>query len=83
MSFVGPRPVVEEELRQHYGAAAADYMAVRPGITGLWQVSGRSDTSYEQRVALDRRYVQELSLRNDIVILARTVPAVLLRRGAV
>jgi lipopolysaccharide/colanic/teichoic acid biosynthesis glycosyltransferase len=82
MSLVGPRPVVTAELTEHYGPAAATYMAVRPGITGLWQVSGRSDTSYVERVALDVRYVQQFSFWGDLKILAKTVPAVLLRRGA-
>ena len=82
MSLVGPRPVVHAELEEQYGPNAAAYLSVRPGITGLWQVSGRSDTSYEQRVALDTLYVQQLSLRTDLKILAKTVPAVLLRKGA-
>lgn len=82
MSFVGPRPVVNEELQKHYGSAAADYAAVRPGITGLWQISGRSDTTYGERVELDRRYVREFSLMQDLRIMVRTVPAVLARRGA-
>ncbi|MFC3125993.1 sugar transferase [Pseudoroseomonas globiformis] len=82
MSLVGPRPVVQEELTQHYGAAAASYMAVRPGITGLWQISGRSDTSYAERVALDSRYVREFSFWTDLRILVKTVPAVLFGRGA-
>jgi lipopolysaccharide/colanic/teichoic acid biosynthesis glycosyltransferase len=82
MSLVGPRPVVQAELTEHYGPAASSYMAVRPGITGLWQISGRSDTSYAERVALDIRYVERFSLWFDLVILAKTVPAVLVRRGA-
>ncbi|UFN50470.1 sugar transferase [Roseomonas sp. OT10] len=82
MSFVGPRPVVTDELRRHYGAATAHYIAVRPGITGLWQISGRSDTTYVERVELDQRYVQEFSILQDLRILLRTVPAVLARRGA-
>jgi exopolysaccharide production protein ExoY len=82
MSLVGPRPVVQEELEEQYGPYAASYLAVRPGITGLWQVSGRSDTSYKARVALDTQYVQQLSLWRDLKILAKTVPAVLSRRGA-
>lgn len=82
MSLVGPRPVVQEELTEHYGVAAASYLAVRPGITGLWQVSGRSDTSYAERVALDCRYVREFSFWGDLRILLRTVPAVLAGRGA-
>lgn len=82
MSLVGPRPVVQEELTDHYGVAAVCYLAVRPGITGLWQISGRSDTTYAERVALDCRYVREFSLWQDLRILLQTVPAVLVRRGA-
>lgn len=82
MSLVGPRPVIQAELDSYYGAAAMHYMSVRPGITGLWQVSGRSDTSYAQRVALDMAYVSRLSIWQDIRILLRTPVAVLSRRGA-
>jgi lipopolysaccharide/colanic/teichoic acid biosynthesis glycosyltransferase len=83
MSLVGPRPVVAAELAQYYGAeGAAAYEAVRPGITGLWQVSGRSDTGYAERVALDMEYVRERSLALDVRILWRTVGAVLARDGA-
>jgi exopolysaccharide production protein ExoY len=82
MSLVGPRPVVAHELTEHYGEAARDYLALRPGVTGLWQISGRSDTSYATRVALDSRYARSLSLRTDLAILLRTPLVVLLRRGA-
>jgi Undecaprenyl-phosphate galactose phosphotransferase WbaP len=82
MSLVGPRPVQEAEIDRYYGASAAHYMAVRPGITGLWQVSGRSETSYESRVALDVAYVSRPSLLADISILLRTPVTVLSRRGA-
>ncbi|WP_254454089.1 sugar transferase [Siccirubricoccus sp. G192] len=82
MSLVGPRPVQVAELVTHYGAAAEHYASVRPGITGLWQVSGRSDTSYATRVALDVGYATRPSLRTDLKILLRTPAAVLLRRGA-
>ncbi|WP_205963601.1 sugar transferase [Roseicella aquatilis] len=84
MSLVGPRPVMQEELDEHYVpvAAAADYLSLRPGITGPWQVSGRSSIDYRQRVAMDVDYVRNLSLRRDIVLLASTVSAVLRGRGA-
>jgi lipopolysaccharide/colanic/teichoic acid biosynthesis glycosyltransferase len=82
MSLVGPRPVIQAELEQHYGAAAAHYMSVRPGITGLWQVSGRNDTTYEQRVRLDVSYVARASFAEDLRILLATPVAVLRRRGA-
>jgi lipopolysaccharide/colanic/teichoic acid biosynthesis glycosyltransferase len=84
MSLVGPRPVVREELELHYSpAASAAYAATRPGITGLWQISGRSDTTYKRRVALDTLYVRDWSLALDLWILFRTPAAVLKRRGAV
>jgi lipopolysaccharide/colanic/teichoic acid biosynthesis glycosyltransferase len=82
MSLVGPRPVQMAELDRFYGAAAAHYISVRPGITGLWQVSGRSSTSYATRVALDVAYVARPSLWQDIRILVRTPLAVLSRKGA-
>lgn len=81
MSLVGPRPIVASEA-ELYGVYFIDYMRVRPGLTGLWQVSGRSDTSYETRIELDTRYVAEQSLWGDIVIMAKTVPAVLSSRGS-
>ncbi|MFC7474829.1 sugar transferase [Dankookia sp. GCM10030260] len=82
MSLVGPRPVVAAELAAHYGAAAEYYLSVRPGITGLWQVSGRSETTYDTRVALDTQYATNLSIWADLRILLRTPAVVLLRRGA-
>lgn len=82
MSLVGPRPVVQAELDQHYGPAAASYLAVRPGMTGLWQVSGRSDVGYADRVALDVAYVRRPSFRNDLSILLRTVLVVARGSGA-
>ena len=81
MSLVGPRPVTEEELAK-YGQDAFYYLLVRPGLTGLWQVSGRNEVSYEKRVALDRYYVQNWSIWLDLYILARTVWVVLTRKGA-
>jgi lipopolysaccharide/colanic/teichoic acid biosynthesis glycosyltransferase len=81
MSLVGPRPVVQAEAK-HYGRWFGNYCSVRPGITGLWQVSGRSDVSYRQRVALDVLYVRRKSLVMDFGILVQTVPAVLARRGS-
>jgi len=82
MSFVGPRPVVEEEIVNYYKENARFYNMVKPGITGLWQVSGRSDTSYERRIDLDNWYVLNWSLWLDIVILFKTVRVVLKLDGA-
>ncbi|WP_435268136.1 sugar transferase [Shinella sp. BE166] len=81
MSIVGPRPVVEDEL-ELYEASAVYYLQTRPGLTGLWQVSGRNDVSYESRVAFDTHYVRNWSLVSDLVIVARTIPAVCLSRGS-
>lgn len=75
MSLVGPRPVVSQEL-ELYGALVGDYMRARPGVTGLWQVSGRSSLSFDQRIALDSRYVREWALAKDVLIMLQTVPAI-------
>lgn len=80
MSLVGPRPVVEEELLL-YGDKADLYQQVRPGMSGLWQVSGRNDTSYAERVALDAWYIKNWSLWYDIAIICKTVGVVLSRKG--
>lgn len=81
MSLVGPRPVVREEW-ERYGQRLHHYLAARPGVTGLWQVMGRSDSCYRRRVAMDSVYVKKRSLSLDILILLRTVKVVLRRRGA-
>ncbi len=81
MSFVGPRPVTESELPR-YGQDLAAYLGVRPGLTGLWQASGRNNVSYERRVALDAWYVRNWSAWLDLVVMLKTVPALLTRRGA-
>lgn len=81
MSLVGPRPIVAEEIDK-YGRQFRWYRQVRPGITGLWQVSGRNDLDYRQRVALDVLFVKRFSLWLYISILLRTAPAVLSREGA-
>jgi exopolysaccharide production protein ExoY len=81
MSLVGPRPIVDGESGR-YGRYLNEYCAVRPGITGLWQVSGRNNTSYRRRVALDVAYKRQMSLAVDLGILARTVPAVISGEGA-
>ncbi len=81
LSLVGPRPVVPAEVEK-YGAWGALLTTVPPGLTGQWQVSGRSDLSYQQRVDLDLYYINNWSLGLDLLILLRTIPAVLSRRGA-
>jgi lipopolysaccharide/colanic/teichoic acid biosynthesis glycosyltransferase len=81
MSLVGPRPIVDAEVSK-YGRRFRNYCAVKPGITGLWQVSGRNDTSYRTRVALDCVYARDRNLLLDSYIILSTVPAVLTRRGS-
>ena len=81
MSLVGPRPITRQELK-YYGDDVIYYQMVRPGLSGLWQVSGRNDVNYTTRVYLDAWYVKNWSLWNDIVILAKTVNIVLRRKGA-
>lgn len=81
MSLVGPRPIVSAEVAR-YGAAFETCFSVPPGLTGLWQVSGRSNCAYSERVALDLEYARNWSLSGDIAILLRTVPAVLVQRGS-
>lgn len=81
MSLVGPRPVTAAELAERYRESAPAYMTVRPGLTGPWQVSGRNDISYEERVRIDRSYAISHSLGMDLSILARTVLVVLGANG--
>jgi exopolysaccharide production protein ExoY len=81
MSLVGPRPIVVEEIRR-YGSAYHDYARCRPGITGLWQVSGRNDVDYGRRVRLDQEYARHWSIETDCRVLLRTFAVVFQRRGA-
>jgi lipopolysaccharide/colanic/teichoic acid biosynthesis glycosyltransferase len=81
MSLVGPRPIVVAE-RRFYGRNLPYYDLFCPGITGLWQISGRSDVNYDRRISFDREYASRWSCLLDFVILARTIPAVVTMRGA-
>jgi exopolysaccharide production protein ExoY len=81
MSIVGPRPVTEDELSR-YGASVKAYTSCRPGITGLWQVTGRSSTSYETRVSCDAYYARMWSLSLDSKIIIVTIPSVLFTKNA-
>lgn len=81
MSLVGPRPIVSDEVAK-YGRAFRHYISITPGLTGLWQVSGRNDVEYARRVALDILYVRRRSLAFNLYIIAKTLPAVLLREGS-
>jgi lipopolysaccharide/colanic/teichoic acid biosynthesis glycosyltransferase len=81
MSLVGPRPIVQEEVCK-YGRTFVRYASVKPGITGLWQVSGRNNVSYHRRVAMDRLYCRRRSLGLYLYILAATGPSILTQRGS-
>ena len=80
MSIVGPRPVVRDELAL-YGLKRRGYLEMRPGITGLWQISGRNEVSYAARVAFDQEYRDTFSLRRDVAIIFQTFRVVLMRNG--
>lgn len=81
MSLVGPRPIVEDEAAR-YGRYITSYFSVRPGLTGMWQVTGRNDSSYRRRVAADVLYARERSTWLNLKIMLATVPAVVFGRGA-
>ena len=82
MSIVGPRPVVQAEFEQYYGDAKEHYLSVPPGLTGLWQVSGRNDLDYATRVELDKQYVENSNVFRDFMIVMRTVKVMVIKRGA-
>ena len=82
LSVVGPRPVTKEEVVKHFGPRAHKIFSVRPGITGLWQVSGRSNTTYSERSAFEERYVDNRSWFLDLKIVALTIPSMIFRKGA-
>lgn len=81
MTLVGPRPIVEKELG-NYGIYSAKLLSVKPGLSGNWQASGRSDTSYEERVQMDMDYIDYRNIFMDIIIIFKTVLAVILKKGA-
>ena len=81
MSFIGPRPIVEEEKKK-YGDKLVYYNSVKPGLSGLWQVSGRNNTSYNDRVKFDCIYVNNISFLNDVKIFFKTILVILAKKGA-
>ena len=81
MSLVGPRPIVPSEVTR-YGDKLGLYLQARPGITGIWQVSGRNDCGYDKRIEMDANYVRNWRFSGDFVILLRTLGAVLARKGS-
>ena len=82
MNVVGPRPVVEEELKKYYKDKAEIYKSVRPGVTGYWQVKGRSDTDYEERIKMDEYYIKNQSFLLDLKIIFKTIKVMLTGKGA-
>ncbi|CAM3343360.1 sugar transferase [Paracoccus nototheniae] len=80
MSLVGPRPIVTDELKR-YGRGAASYLRMRPGVTGMWQTTGRNDVSYAERVSMDIEYEHNMSLWTDLKIMVMTVVAMLAKTG--
>jgi undecaprenyl-phosphate galactose phosphotransferase len=81
MSFVGPRPILLEE-KDNYGVNFELYKKIRPGVTGIWQVSGRNDADYPRRIEYLKTYIQECKPTFDLMIMLKTIPVVILRRGA-
>jgi lipopolysaccharide/colanic/teichoic acid biosynthesis glycosyltransferase len=81
MSLVGPRPIVPNEVLE-FGAHASTLLSVRPGITGYWQVNGRSNIHYPERAFMDLDYAGENSIASDLMTLIRTIPAVIARKGS-
>jgi exopolysaccharide production protein ExoY len=82
MSLVGPRPLTRTEVDRHYGARAAELLSVKPGITGLWQISGRNTVKFPERAAMDLELVNSLTVRSYFSILLRTLPALFHGKGA-
>ncbi|NGX58739.1 MAG: Undecaprenyl phosphate N,N'-diacetylbacillosamine 1-phosphate transferase [Chlamydiae bacterium] len=82
LSVVGPRPVTENELKNELGPYAARFLTIRPGLTGPWQVSGRNNTSYTQRIRFDIYYIRHRSFTWDLYLILLTIPAIISARGA-
>jgi exopolysaccharide production protein ExoY len=83
LSIVGPRPVVQAELNKYFGVKAYKILSVRPGLTGPWQVSGRSNINcYQQRIKLDESYIDRQSFLLDLKLIAKTIPAIVTSKGA-
>ncbi len=82
LSVVGPRALVREEVAQYLGHKAMKILSVRPGLTGLWQTSGRSNTSYDTRIRLDEYYINHQSFLFDLVLIIKTIPVMIFCRGA-
>ncbi len=82
LSVVGPRPVIEEELIQYFGEKAKKILSIRPGVTGLWQVSGRNGITMQERVLIEESYVESHNFLKDLIIILKTIPAIFFSKGA-
>lgn len=82
LSVVGPRPVTEEEVKRYFGEKAGKILSVRPGLTGIWQTSGRSLLTFEERLRLEESYVDQQSLFLDLRIICKTIPVIFFPKGA-
>lgn len=82
LSVVGPRPVMKDEVVQYYGHKAHKILSVRPGLTGIWQTSGRSNTSYENRIQMDEHYIDNQSFLLDVKLVAKTIPSMICSKDA-
>jgi exopolysaccharide production protein ExoY len=82
LSIVGPRPVTEEEIRKFFGSKRTKLLSIRPGLTGLWQTSGRNALSFDERIALDEHYIDTQSLFLDLRLICKTIPVMLSMKGA-
>ena len=82
LSVVGPRPVTQEEIQKYFGSKATKILSVRPGLTGIWQTSGRSLLTFEERIALEESYIDRQSLSLDLRIICKTIPAMFSSKGA-
>lgn len=82
LSVVGPRPVVHSEMMKYLGAKAPKILSIRPGLTGIWQVSGRNDTTYTMRIQLDEKYVDNHSFLLDLKLILKTIPSMISSKGA-
>ncbi len=81
MTVVGPRPIVEKEIEK-YGEYGDKLLMVKPGLTGMWQANGRSDTTYEERIEMDMDYIDNRNFSLDIKIILQTAIAVVRKKGA-
>jgi len=81
-TFVGPVETMEKEILELYGKRTQTILSVRPGITGLWQISGRSTIPFEERCAMEERYAMQYTLRQDLLVILKTIPAIFYAKGA-